>query len=153
MQKSNRALLEIQVERLNKAAKVNIHLDYDEYNGGYALREADDRFYWSRRYRVSARKMSYYLEGQLDALLVIAESNRRDTKVSKARRLWHHLGRAYINFAPPIRGEVVVTKYALNDGAFKKRAGLCYTIAEAQAIYEYWLNCGWLVNNPHTEST
>jgi len=68
MRKSNRSTLEIQVEHLNKAAKKNLHLDYDKYNGGYALREADDGFYWPHWHRVSAREMSYYIQGQLDAL-------------------------------------------------------------------------------------
>jgi len=69
MRKSTRSTLEIQVDRLNAATTRNIHLDYDKYNGGYALRNVDEGMYWPRWYRVSAREMSYYLEGQLDALL------------------------------------------------------------------------------------
>jgi len=49
----------------------HINLDFVSCYGGYALREiasehgAED-FYWPRWYRVSAREIAAFLEGQLD---------------------------------------------------------------------------------------
>jgi len=65
------------------------------------------------------------------------------------RRLWHHSGKAFIEYASQGHGKVVVTSYeAVQAGGFDVRDSHEFTAAEAQANYQYWFRQGWLNNEP-----
>jgi len=73
--------------------------------------------------------------------------------MTKVHRLWHHSGKAYIEYAPQAYGKVVVTSYeAVQAGGFDVRDSHEFTTAEAEANYRYWWRQGWLTNEPDKET-
>jgi len=69
--------------------------------------------------------------------------------MTKIRRLWHHSGRAYIEYAPQEYGKAVATGYVDNRcGSFDIRDSYTCNAAVAQSSYDYWWRQGWLTSKP-----